>query len=725
MDHSLLFFEELAILLLLAAGTAYLCSRIRIPPVVGYLVLGIAVGPSSIGLVSEVELVRVLGELGVILLMFGLGLDFELDRLRKTATFSVVAGVASVIATFVFINATALLLGVGALEALFLAAAFSICGTAVNIKILSDMGHLKEDYGQAITATIVVTDIAAVLLLTALSGVALGGGLDARTLAFSLFKAAAFLVLAPAFGFLVIPRLLNVVARATRSREVLLVTTLALCFVFALISYKLGFSLALGAFLMGMMVSEARVYHPIEEMVKPLEHIFATLFFLSVGLSVPLGAALPYWPAILLFSVFIALTKVGAVSTAAYLNGKNGRISLAAGWGLVPIGEFAFVILNEGVRFGAVSSDYLAVTVAVALLTTLFAVFGLRSLDQTVDRITDRLPAGVLNLLTLVQLRTAGTHIVPGLAEATSQHRVPASGGRRASEPRPSRREIEEQDADQERYRRAAWRELVDINLNLVIVVTITFGLMGLAKVLTPLSPPWLNVPLAAAVAVVVLSAPSLVFIFRSGNDLARLLSDRLAERIPWIEPSVVLGALIAASTFLLFVFLMAVFLPVILVELSDNGLPVLIIAGVVTAALGYFTWRRLVRFQSAITNLVRTSLATAGRTPQTDTATRPAAAPQQEKQRPYRAMIEPIEVSAHSPVVGKTLGACGLRERIGVSVLGIERGEDWVGNPSLDTVIQAGDELVVIGSEEQRELAERYLRWDADGEDPTARQVG
>lgn len=699
MELSHRFVEELTILLLLAAGAGYAFIRLRVPPVLGYLAVGFLVGPGALGLVTTTEFIRVLGDLGVVLLMFGLGLDFELTRLRKTGTFSIVAGVASVVLTFVVVNGVALLFGRSQLEALFLAAALSICGTAINLKLLSDMGHLKTEYSSGITATIVVTDIAAILLLTALSGVALGGGLDARALTVSLASAAAFLVFAPAAGFLFAPRLLNVVARDTRSREVLLLVTLALCFGLALLSQRLGFSLALGAFLMGMVVSEARVYHPIEEMVKPLEHIFATFFFLSIGLSVRLQDTVPYLAFAAVLVVVIVVTRLLSVPTVAYLTGRPGQQSLIAGWALVPIGEFSLVIVHEGVRFGVLSGDYLSIVVVLVLVTTILATVGLRTVDRALERMTEWLPAGALNLLTLVQLRTAGARAVPGLPEAL------AEAGIREPAKSPEGKPI------------SMKGEVFDIGLNAVLVVTIVLSLLGAARLVDPVLPDWLDAHLAALAAALLLCAPSVVFIFKSGADLAHLVSQRLAARFAWVDVNVTRGALLTASTFLLFVFLQVALLPLLLVQFREHGERVLVVAGILTLILGHSAWRALGRFQEGITNLVRSTLKSAARgerqggpAPRPETSGRHAG---HDHPGLYRAMIEHIPVPRESHLVGRALGESGLREHSGVSVLAIERDGSWMANPPPEEVIRGGDELVVIGSEEQRESAERYVQPD------------
>jgi Kef-type K+ transport system membrane component KefB len=740
MELSLRLVEELALLLVLAAGLAYGLARLHLPPVLGYLLAGVVAGPSGFGWVREAGFVQVLGDLGVVLIMFGLGLDFDLDRLRRRATLSVAAGVASVLVTFVAVNAAAVLLGFAPLAALFLAAAFSICGTAVNLRILGDLGHLKREYGAPIAAILVVTDIAAILLLTALSGVALGGGLDALTVAISLLKAVAFLVLAPAFGFLVVPRLLNVVTVATRSREVLLITTLALCFGLALLSQRLGFSLALGAFVMGMVVSEARVYHPIEEMIKPIEQIFGTLFFLSVGLSVRLADALPYWPAVLVILAIITATKLVAVAPMAYLSGFTGLAALAAAWGLVPVGEFSFVIVNEGVRFGALPREVLAVAVVIALATAALAVVGLRTTRAVVAGLTDRLPAGALNLLTVLQLRSASLSAVPGLAEATADVRAGRLGGAagyaaagvgsaaagawaagEATAAVAAPAVGAECPFDPELNRRAVWHQVQEIGINAVIVVTITLALAGISGLIAPLLPPAADIELVLAGLALVLCAPSAIFIFRCGASLARLLSQALAERLPWMDSGVMRGALVAAGSFALFVFLQIAFLPLLLLRFKSYNGPVLIGAVGLTLALAYFLYRALRDFQRGLTGLVRSSLSTSGRAAARqagaaggaarDPAAAAARAAAAEAVRaPYRTMIAHFTVPAGSPLAGRALGDAGLGEQAGVTVLGIERDGEWIGNPDAGARLAAGDVLVVIGSQEQRDRAEQLV---------------
>ena len=714
MDVSLRFLEELALLLTLAAATAYVLSRLHVPPVLGYLAAGLLVGSGGLGIITQLDFVHALGELGVVLIMFGLGLDFEIKRLRRNAALSILAGVASVLLTFIAVNAAALLIGFSPMQALFLAAGLSICGTAVNLKILNDLGHLKREYGAGIATTIVVTDIVAVLLLTALSGIAQSGGLAPAAVAESLLKTAAFLVLVPTLGFLVVPRVLNAVARATRSREALLVTVLALCFGVAMLSQRLGFSLALGAFIVGMTASEARVIHPIEEMTKPLEHIFGTLFFFSVGLSANVHDALPQWPTVILFIVLIVATKLLSVSTVTFLRGRNGIVALASAWGMVPVGEFTFVIINEGVRIHVLSPSMIAVAVMACLATSALAVVGLRTVPRAVTAMVRLLPASSLNFMTLLQLRASAAAAVPGLAAVTGE--APAAATPATRESRRVRRQVQE------------------IGIHAVIIITVVLSLTGLAGYLRDHFPEWFGFPLALAVMAAVLSAPSAFFIFRSGADVARVVSEALAARLPSVDARMLQGALLAASTFFLLLFLEVAFLPLVIVHLRDYSAPALVVAGSLTLILGYSLWRSIHRLQTGVVGLVRQTLATAARDTPTSQFPRPVVAKDgpsasEEKtglyRRPmfggkaaipsYRTMIVSLPVPANSWLVGKNLDETGLEEQTGVTVLGIEREEIWMGRPVGAVNLEASDEIVVIGSEGERLQAMRLLAGESD----------
>jgi hypothetical protein len=398
------------------------------------------------------------------------------------------------------------------------------------------------------------------------------------------------------------------------------------------------------------------------------------------------------------------------VSTVTFLRGRNGLVALASAWAMVPVGEFTFVIVNEGVRLGVLSSGTVAVAVLVCLATSILAVAGLRTTPRAVTAMVRLLPASVLNFMTLLQLRASAAAAVPGLAAVAGE-----------SEPSPG-----QPSPDGRRLR----RQVQEIGIHAVIIVTVVLSLTGLAGYLRGNYPQWFGFPLALAVVAAVLCAPSAFFIFRNGADVARTVSVALAQRIPTVDARMLQGALLAASTFLLLLFLEAAFLPLVIVHLRDYSAPALVIAGSLTLILGYSLWRSVRRLHTGIVGLVRSTLATAARDTSTRHFPRPVVAKDgpsasEEKtgiyRRPvfggraaavpsYRTMIVSLPVPADSWLIGKNLEETGLEELTGVTVLGIEREEVWMGRPVGAVSLQTADEIVVIGSEGERMLAMRLM---------------
>jgi hypothetical protein len=286
---------------------------------------------------------------------------------------------------------------------------------------------------------------------------------------------------------------------------------------------------------------------------------------------------------------------------------------------------------------------------------------------------------------------------VPGLAEATAPARGALVTGAEAREAR--------------LWRGALRHELLEILVNAVIVVAITVGESGLNDLLGPRLPPGLDVALVLGMASLVLCTPSLVLLVMSGVALSRLLAQGLGARFPWLDARVLRGTLLTGGGFLLLLFLLVVFLPLVLTRFGAYGTPLLLVGGALALVLGYFLWRMLHEFQRGMTGLVRRTLALAARGGATEGVplVRPAAS-RGTVAEPVRSRIEHARVPHSSRVVGRRLGECGLPERAGVTILGIERRGRWIDNPGPAELLQAGDHVVLLGSEEQRAQAIRII---------------
>jgi len=242
--------QDLAVVMIVAGLVTILCHRFKQPVVLGYILAGVIIGPHTppFPLIHEQETIRTLAELGVILLMFSLGLEFSLRKLRRVGRTAFVVAFLEIVLMFWLGYEIGRWFRWGAMDSIFLGAMLSISSTTIIIKALAELGKSKEGFAQLIFGVLIIEDILAILMLVLLSGIAITGGLTAGQAAATVGRLALFLVAALVLGLLAVPRLVSYVARFN-SNEMLLITVLALCFGFSLLAAKLGYSVALGAFL--------------------------------------------------------------------------------------------------------------------------------------------------------------------------------------------------------------------------------------------------------------------------------------------------------------------------------------------------------------------------------------------------------------------------------------------------------------------------------------------
>ena len=379
--------RDLAVTMLAAGAALILFNRIKLPQVLGYLLVGVVVGPFTFagldfgpfagfnGPVQNVELIRTMAELGLIFLLFSIGLEIGWQRIRQIGLQVVIIGFVEMTTMFVLGYAIAqLLLGWTRLEGIFLGAAMCISSSAILVKTLRDTRTLFDPRGRIIVGVLVVEDFVAVVLLTVLSGVSTTGSTDMGDIGWLVLKLAIFGAAALGFGALFIPRLIRYIA-VRESDELLLITSLALCFGLALIAYQLGLSAAAGAFLVGMVLGDTEHSVEISWIINPLRDMFAALFFVSLGMLMDIFTFGDYLlPALLVSAVFI-LGKVISDTAGALLSGHDGRTSLQVGMGMPQMGEFSLAMVKTGTEHGAIGSFLNpVVTVATAVTALVYPV---------------------------------------------------------------------------------------------------------------------------------------------------------------------------------------------------------------------------------------------------------------------------------------------------------------------------------------------------------------
>ena len=370
--HTVTFLQDLAVVMIVAGVVTVIFHRIRQPVVLGYILAGAIIGPHTppVPLIHDEATITTLAELGVVLLMFSLGLEFNLRKLRQVGGGALMAALLEIVLMVWVGYEIGRWFGWSTMDNIFLGAILSISSTTIIVKALAELGKAKEPFAQLIFGILIIEDILAIGMIASLSGIAMTGAVGLGEIATTIGKLAVFLVAALVVGLIAVPRLIGYVARF-KSNEMLLVSVLGLCFGVSLLAVKLGYSSALGAFVIGAVVAEAREIHRIENLIEPVRDMFSAIFFVAIGLLIDPGMLARYWFPILILSAAVVAGKVLTCSFGAFVAGNDSRTSLRAGMGLAQIGEFSFIIASLGLTL-KVTSDFLyPIAVAVSTITTL------------------------------------------------------------------------------------------------------------------------------------------------------------------------------------------------------------------------------------------------------------------------------------------------------------------------------------------------------------------
>ncbi|MDE2766263.1 MAG: cation:proton antiporter [Chloroflexota bacterium] len=368
MVHSYLFID-LIIIIVAAFFGAIAVRLLRLPTILGYLGVGILVGPHGLGLVREVESVETLAEFGVILLLFAVGVELSLSDLRKVGNRTVAAGALQIGAMMAVGFGVGRLLGWSGGQTVVLGFVLALSSTMVVLKTLSDRGELQMVHGRILTGFMLLQDLAFVPMIAVIPALSGDGGLDLAGLGIGLGQAFAVLGLILLLGGRVVPWLLTRVANIG-SRETFVLAVVTIAFAAAAATNAVGLSAALGAFAAGLVISESDwIGHQALQQIMPLRDIFAALFFASLGAATDPAFVLDNLPIVLLLAAVAIVVKgvvtVGAVKAAGYLP----NTALRTGFGNTQIGEFGFILAATAATAGAVGADFLPLVAAATVIT--------------------------------------------------------------------------------------------------------------------------------------------------------------------------------------------------------------------------------------------------------------------------------------------------------------------------------------------------------------------
>ncbi|AIR88810.1 cation:proton antiporter [Pseudomonas cremoricolorata] len=380
--HAISFIQDLAVIMLVAGVVTILFHRLKQPVVLGYIVAGFIIGPHTppFGLIHDEDTIKTLAELGVIFLMFCLGLEFSLRKLFKVGATAFIAAFLEIVLMIWIGFEIGRWFGWSTMDSLFLGAILAISSTTIIVKALNDLKMKNERFAQLIFGVLIVEDILGIGIIALLSGIAVSGTVSSGEVFSTVGKLSLFMIVALVIGILLVPRLLAYVAKF-ESNEMLLITVLGLCFGFCLLVVKLEYSMVLGAFLIGAIMAESRQLLKIERLVEPVRDMFSAIFFVAIGLMIDPQVLIDYaWP-IVVITFAVVLGKMLSCGMGAFIAGNDGRTSLRVGMGLSQIGEFSFIIAALGMTL-QVTSDFLyPVAVAVSAITTLLTPYLIKAAD--------------------------------------------------------------------------------------------------------------------------------------------------------------------------------------------------------------------------------------------------------------------------------------------------------------------------------------------------------
>jgi CPA2 family monovalent cation:H+ antiporter-2 len=364
----LFFLRELVVILAASLLIFLVSQRLKLPAVVGFLFTGILIGPSGLGLVTDTRGIAVVAEIGVVMLLFTVGLEFSLERLRQIRKYFWLGGALQVTLTTLLVLVFLRFLRFGAAEGIFYGFLISLSSTAVVLKIYADRGEINSPQGNIALGILLFQDLAMVPMIAVVPILGSSGGASASRIipgfVLSLLTMSAVALLARYLA----PRLLTAIVR-TRVREAFIIGSLVMCLGMALLTSSFGLSLALGAFLAGIIISESEYSHQVVSDILPFRDLFNSLFFISIGMLLDLGTAWQEKGVIVLLALSIFCVKTVVVFLTVKMLRHASRIALIAGLSLAQIGEFSFVLANVGKANGFLPENIFQAFIASSILT--------------------------------------------------------------------------------------------------------------------------------------------------------------------------------------------------------------------------------------------------------------------------------------------------------------------------------------------------------------------
>lgn len=645
MIHLPVLIADLGLILAAAGVTTLLFKKIRQPLVLGYILAGILVGPhiSFMPTVTDHESITIWAEIGVIFLLFSLGLEFSFKKLAKVGGSAGITAVIEVVFMLLIGYAAGQLMGWSNMDSIFLGGILSVSSTTIIIRAFEELGVKHKKFAGLVFGVLIVEDLVAILLLVLLSTLAVSQQFAGSEMLISILKLGFFLIIWFLGGIFLIPTFLKRTKKLMND-ETMLIVSLALCLVMVLLAVKVGFSPALGAFIMGSILAETTQAEKIEHLTKSVKDLFAAIFFVSVGMLIDPKILLDYAFPILVVTLATILGKLISSTFGALLSGQPLKTSVQAGMSLAQIGEFSFIIATLGLTLKVTSEFLYPIAVAASAITTFTTPYLIKVSEPFYNFLNRVLPQKWLDGISRY---SSGTQGITTMSD---------------------------------------WKTLLrGYAFNTIIHGAILTGIVLLAsKYLQP----FVNKHLLDGNNGIILSLIiTLVIMLPFLYALAIRRIERKAYSHLWLNKRYTRGPLIAIE--LLRIALAIFFVAFLMVQFYNTWIAISIALMLIVGGMFIFS-RKLQSFYERMEHRFLYNL---------------HARDEENKQPeilPWDSHLLELTVAPESELVGKSLVDLAMREKHGVNIALIERGKIMLPTPSRDERLYPNDKVLIIGTDDQ-----------------------
>lgn len=678
MEHLPTFISDLAIILITASIVTIIFKWLKQPVVLGYIVAGflasshlrniiskvigeVITDPNSIILpylnvlpqVSDVTNVKVWAEIGVIFLLFALGLEFSFKKLLEVGRTAFIATFINSSMMIIVGYTVGRLLGWSGMDSIFLGSMVAMSSTIIIIKAFTDLGLQKKKFAGVVFGMLIVEDMGAVLLMVLLSTLAISKNFEGGEFGYSMVKLAFFMLIWFVVGIYLIPTILKKLKKYLND-ETLLIVSIGLCLSMVLFATNVGFSAALGAFIMGSILAETIESKHIEQLLEPIKNLFGAIFFVSVGMMIDPMVIIHNFPIVLLLVVVVVVGRTTFATIGVLASGQGLKVALQSGFSLAQVGEFSFIIATLGLSFGVISEMLYPIIVAVSVITTFTTPYSMKLPEPVFKCLEKRIP-------------DKWSVIIQGYAAASNKNLA--------------------KDNDWRRLIRSM-ASLVGIYSAICVAIILIVKIYIMPMVVNDLTGIWTNI--LAGATTIILMAPFMRAIMMKKNrsvEFRNLWSNSSFNK--WVLSIIVAGRILICI----------LFISVILIPLFPQVSPIsLILVALIIAIVIIFSknFKNISRLMEGhfFDNLNRKQVMSENRAVITSRVA---------KQLLSKDIhIEEIEISQCSPVIGKTLRELNFRQRTGVNIIAIIRGSIKNNIPDSTDVLYPFDKIVVAGSDEQ-----------------------